>query len=254
MSSTARAAVMSRRMFLLGILFACASHGVLIQCPPHSSTQNSLTDLAPGHSCGGFCGAKGSCAAGLTCQKPCQAVAHPSASFAIIEMGAPEPDGVCVDGSPRDGEVAMPGAPMQKGVCDASVVAAANAVMKVIDAQSNSLMSMQLVQVLSASSQVVAGIRWQLTILAGPSTCPKPADGSFVASCDGGSVPDDGRDVYVATAYHAAWKKKPWHVASWKITSRSWRSVGGAGGRNARSTGHGNMRKRRKVLSKGTSP
>jgi len=222
-------------MVLIGLtVLLVSSSGVLIQCPPGSAS-NTLTDLPLGHICGGFCGDKGSCRMGLTCQKPCAAVEHPSASFVILQMGAPEPEGVCVDG-PADSEVSMPGAPMDKGVCDAGVLAAAEQVCKVIDAQSNSIMSVQLVQVLSASSQVVAGVRWQLTLLAGPSTCQKA---TTYATCDS-IVPEAGRDMYIATVYQAAWKPKPWHVASWKIMSRSWHNA------NVNTRSHAGLRKRRK--------
>ena len=186
---------------------------VLIQCPPGSA---SIMGLSLGHTCGGTCGFKGSCAENLVCQKPCEADKNPSASFTVLELGSPTPEGVCVSGG-TGGVVHKVGSSMHKGVCDSDVLAAARQLVDVIDSQSTSKFSIQLVQVLSASSQVMAGQKWQLQILAGPSACKRSAT---YALCDM-PVQESVRNMYSGTVYHTAWKPRPWHVSSWQLISRA---------------------------------
>merc|ERR550537_1775265 len=134
------------------LLAVTAVAGVLIQCPPD---QNFPENLALGTTCGGMCGVKGSCMTGLKCQKPCEA--EESASFVLV-MGAPEPEGICaseVDSNPKT----IPGGAIQQSVCSADVQAIAKEAVSQIDAQSNSMKSIQLTQVVKAASQVVNGIK-----------------------------------------------------------------------------------------------
>jgi len=190
----------------------CVGSAVLIQCPPDTNVPH---DLSLGHACGGVCNAKGSCAAGFFCQKPCEADKYPSASFVVTEMGSPEPEGVCVVAVDAF-QKAIPGGAIQKDVCDDEVQKAAAAAVAQIDTQSNSMNSIQLVQVVEASSQVVNGVKWTLTLAAGVSECSKSTSYSL---CDT-PIKDENKDLYHVTLFDSAWQTPRYTLGEWKILPR----------------------------------
>jgi len=186
--------------------------GVLIQCPEGLNTPENVQ---LGMTCGGTCSAKGSCADGFQCQKSCEAQKFPSASFAITEMGAPEQEGVCVVAVDAEQSV-IPGGSMQQDICNDDVQAAAKEAMSQIDAQSNSMKSMQLAQVVQASSQVVNGIKWTFTLAAGISDCDKTAEYSLCET----PVEDNKRDLYQVTLFDQAWMTPRYTLGEWKVMPR----------------------------------
>jgi len=140
----------------------------------------------------------------------------PSASFVATEFGAPAPEGICVVAVDKN-QKTFPGAALQQDVCNADVQAAAKKAVEMIDAQSNGINSIQLVQVVQASSQVVAGIKWTLTIAAGLSSCPKTSKYSLCAE----PVAEGKRDLYKVTVIDKAWMTPRYTLSGFDILSSS---------------------------------
>lgn len=200
---------------LLTLSLVVSAAGVLIQCPPDTDL-HSPKQLALGSTCGGVCGVKGQCQNNFVCQKPCDLKKFPSASFAISDLGVPEPEGICVEKVDPD-QKSFPGGSIQKDVCDDDVQKAAKKAVQMIDVQSNSLNSIQLVQVVVAQSQVVAGIKWTLTLAAGVSSCKKTKEYSLCET----PVDEQQRDLYEVTLLDQAWMTPRYTLGEFKILPRA---------------------------------
>ena len=139
----------------------------------------------------------GACGPGLVCQPSCSS----SAGGATGGRCAPASAAAAAASPPN----LCSGCAIAASVCSSGVVNATDFAISQIDAQSNSLNSLQLVRPVSATSQVVAGIKYTLTFMAGVSECAKPRTGGAARLCST-PVHADAAHEYTATVWDQPWR------------------------------------------------
>ncbi len=130
---------------------------------------------------------------------------HLAAALATVsraeDVGSPIRDTSTVVGGKRPADVNEEG-----------VLAAATAAVKHIDTASNSVYSTALLRVVSATKQVVAGLKYSLVLEAAPTTCTKRS----IAEDDpsrGECSPDPSRATrYTVSVLSQPWRKPPYTV------------------------------------------
>lgn len=128
-------------------------------CPPPPVEQALKV---AGEACGGTCNTYGECAEGLKCMT--EKTTSPM-SFAIL-MGGTKKAGVCAKPvlEDRRGLTGMPGGSSAIALDDEGLLSAAKFSMGRIAADSNSLTPPTLSRIVSASKQVVAGIKYTIEV------------------------------------------------------------------------------------------
>ncbi len=81
--------------------------------------------------------------------------------------------------------------------------------MREIESQSNSVFRYSLLRVVEASKQVVAGVKYRLTLDAGPTLCTKQ---QAEADCAGSAV-QEGK----AARYHVTVLAQPWRKPAFQV-------------------------------------
>ncbi|KAG8470900.1 hypothetical protein KFE25_009321 [Diacronema lutheri] len=137
-------------------------------CPP--------TGRAAGESCGGPCDRDGLCAPGLTCA-PVDTL-----KTRVLEFFAPDArSGVCTTREPL--APACVGCPSPAPPDDEGIIDAARWAVATVNAGRNNAHALELVRIASASKQVVAGIKYMLTIEVGESSCANDGRQHEVGAC-----------------------------------------------------------------------
>jgi len=157
---------------LAHLLLALSSQSFV--CPP---IEEARTARQAGEQCGGTCNSYGECAKGLECVEPQRS----PMSFAIL-MGGTKAAGVCRTASQTVEAVPpaerrkldserrkLPGGMLAGGahgsdVEDEAVRAAAKFGVSEIMARSNSLDTVTLTRIIDAQTQIVAGVKYTLTL------------------------------------------------------------------------------------------
>jgi len=132
-------------------------------CPPSEQTAKTS---ALGEACGGTCDSVGVCAEGLHCVVMPQGTVSPM-SFAIASFGLGGKDkvGVCKQKSgARELQFVAGGTRDVDDLDSDEIVAAAKQAMLMVTRMSNSLTPPTLKRIVSAQSQVVAGMKYTLTL------------------------------------------------------------------------------------------
>lgn len=151
----------------------------------------------------------GTCGRGLVCQASCSTRTGGSSSGG----GRCAPASAAAAASPPS---MCPGCAIAASVCSSGVVNATDFAISHIDAQSNSLNSLQLVRPVSATSQVVAGIKYTLTFMAGVSECAKPRAGGAARLCST-PVHADAAHEYTATVWDQPWRTPRYVLQHWEL-------------------------------------
>jgi len=147
------------RLLFLGLASLALARGFV--CPPVEEGANKVH--AAGMPCGGTCDVLGVCADGFKCVVPQKTVSPFSFAIASFGLGADSKEGVCqpverrnlqfVAGGARDADLDSP-----------EIIAAAKQATVMVLRSSNSLTPPTLKRVVSAKTQVVAGIKYTLEL------------------------------------------------------------------------------------------
>lgn len=184
------ALTVANAQFLLG--------GPGIACPPNPDRP---TDVAEGRQCGGWCNQYGDCVDGFECK------AKATAGGAGMLLGGGGPS-VCKAAAPDEGCGGCVDTVTDDNY-DSDTMDAAKAAVGLIDAQSNSMFGSQFVQIVpgTVTTQVVAGIKYTMSIQVGLTACRNSGDGTTLAEDD--CPVKDGAQI---TQYHIEMVSAPWQT------------------------------------------
>ena len=115
-----------------------------------------------------------------------------------------------MDSHQRDAGIGMPGGSVPQDVNDSDIKKLADKAVAKISAESNGAFQLIPVEILSAKSQVVAGVQYTLKIRVGQSSCRKNQASSAgdisAGECAAEGNNQDARKVYTVTIWQKPWE------------------------------------------------